>query len=291
MRTKREAFKTILVALLFVSVLACLLMGGLTAVFIDPALGQGYPWNQMNQDGFGIPNPTNNTLAHDMVVYNDRLYAGTMNDIDGCQVWEYNGGTSWTQVNEDGFGIANPDLNIAVDSFVVHGGNLYAATWSWYEGCQVYRYDGGTAWTQVNANGFDGVVSPHPNNGGAHDMVVYEGSIYAGTRGWDIGCQVWRYDGGATWTKVNQDGFGISTPTENMQIWAMAGCAGKLYAGTGNEVSGCQVNWPGRSVAGSGRMRSCAAPAASGSAASAPRRRRRSSTAGLALRPAARSWS
>ncbi|RJP34055.1 MAG: hypothetical protein C4536_03275 [Actinobacteria bacterium] len=237
---RRTAFRSILATILLVSVMACLSAIGLTAVSATSTLAHVYSWKQVNQDGFGIPVPASNKLAHDMVVYNDRLYLGTWNEINGCQVWEYNGDTSWTKVSEDGFGIGTPAHNQAVDSFAILDGVLYASTWNNFEGCQVYRYDGGTDWNQVNVNGFDGVSFP-PINSGAHDMVVHEGRIYAGARSGSVGCQVWRYDGGTTWTQVNQNGFGIAVPGDNRQIWSMASCAGDIYAGTWNQVSGCQV--------------------------------------------------
>ena len=39
-----------------------------------------------------------------MTVFEGSLYVGTINQTDGAQVWRYDDGTTWTQVNEDGFG-------------------------------------------------------------------------------------------------------------------------------------------------------------------------------------------
>ena len=55
--------------------------------------------------------------ARGMAVYNGKLYVGTENKISSCEVWEYDGISSWKQVNMDGFG--EPDneesISMAVD--------------------------------------------------------------------------------------------------------------------------------------------------------------------------------
>lgn len=208
----------------------------LTLVIAIPGLAraQELPWQQLNESGFG----GSNTRASGMAVFDDSLYAGTINQVQKCQVWRYDGDTNWTQVNENGFG----GNNSAVQGIGVFDGELYVGTTNFSTGCEVLRYDSGTTWTQVNESGFeDGKEA-----GVARVLVVFNGQLYAGARndtdvGGILGAQVWRYDGGVTWTQVNEDGFGIAPSGNNRSVESMAVLDGTLYAGTWNDIDGCQV--------------------------------------------------
>ena len=65
-------------------------------------------------------------------MYNENLYAGTVNNTTGAEVWEYDG-TIWTQVNTDGFG----DVKSHSVCMAVYKGSLFVGT------------DHGTAGTEV----------------------------------------------------------------------------------------------------------------------------------------------
>jgi hypothetical protein len=216
--------------------LGILLVAAMVMLVAAPAAAQGvYPWRQVNEDGFGIGTPANNPDALDMVIHNGKLYAGTGNTTDGGAVWRYDSGTTWTKVSEDGFGIAVPANNQAAHALADFNGDMYCATWNDVDGIQVYVYDTGTTWNQVNANGFGTV-----NNKRCDDMMVFDGNLYAATANGVDGCQVWRYDGGVAWTQVNANRFGMLAP-ENPDVWSLAVHNSKLYAGTRNAAAGCQV--------------------------------------------------
>jgi len=186
-------------------------------------------------------------VARVFAVFDGELYVGVRNDtggandndtenMTGAQVWRYDGGTTWTQVNEDGFGNAPSGYNRSVESMAIFDGNLYAGTWNDDDGAQVWRYDGGTTWTQVNDDGFGNMPS-----GGfsvALSMTIFDDELYVGTRNDNTGTEVWRYDGGTTWTQVNENGFGN---TSNQAIWSLVEYDGSLYAGTMNMPQGGQV--------------------------------------------------
>ena len=57
-------------------------------------------------------------------------------------------------------------------------------------------------WEQINENGFGA------SNARASGMVVFDGSLYAGTLNQTDKAQVWRYDGDATWTRSIKMGSG-----------------------------------------------------------------------------------
>lgn len=195
--------------------------------------------------GFGS---ANNNNVSSMAVYSSRLFVGTRNPAQGCQVWSYDG-ISWTQeVGQGAAGTpAGPGFgdsgNTDVSSMAVMDGRLYAGTYN-SAGCQVWSYDGNT-WKRVADKGFGDA-----DNYGAASMAVYFNSLYVGTFNDDYtsGCQVWSYDG-ETWSQeVGQGaagtpagpGFGDSN---NRRAASMAVYNSGLYVGTYDSSggSGCQV--------------------------------------------------
>ena len=69
-------------------------------------------------------------------------------------------------------------------------------------------------------------------------MAVFEGWLYAATRNFTSGVQVYRSDGGTTWTKVNTNGFGDAN---NEGAYAMAVFGGRLHAAALNGTDGVEV--------------------------------------------------
>ncbi|MBU1167269.1 chitobiase/beta-hexosaminidase C-terminal domain-containing protein [Patescibacteria group bacterium] len=135
---------------------------------------------------------------------------------------------SWTQINTDGFGDSSNAESKAVAQY---DGNLYIGTKNTNTGGEVWVYDGST-WTQSGTDGFGDA-----GNTGIYSLVSDDTYLYAGTwRFSDENGEVWRFDG-STWTQINVDGFGGT----NSSINALAVYDSKLYAGTGNWATGCEV--------------------------------------------------
>ena len=78
-------------------VLAVLCLAPIIAI-TGPAVAQELSWEQLGENGLG----GEGTRAFSMVVFEGNMYVGT---LGGGLVWRYDGGTSWTQVNADGFGV------------------------------------------------------------------------------------------------------------------------------------------------------------------------------------------
>jgi len=144
----------------------------------------GTTWTQVNTGGFaGDPN---NQAVSSLAVFGNYLYAGTFNGhiTAAAQLWRTPDGTTWTQVNADGFG----DLdNVAVDSIAVFGDYLYAGTFNYSTGGEVWRSSDGTTWTQVNTDGFG-----EPNNSAVYSLAVFGNYLYAGTYNDSTGGEIWR---------------------------------------------------------------------------------------------------
>jgi len=87
-------------------------------------------------------------------------------------------------------------------------------------------------WTQLNQDGFG-----NPDNTDFRGLCTFNDSIYAATRNFTTGTQVWNYDG-SDWTQVNEDGFGNPC---NIATWSMRPCQHGLCLGTVNNATGCEL--------------------------------------------------
>ncbi|MFQ6088736.1 MAG: hypothetical protein ACE5K0_07535, partial [Candidatus Methanofastidiosia archaeon] len=191
-------------------------------------------------------------VVHSFVVYHGDLYAGTYygvyrhdggtkwTDVGGCRGDEvslvvyagnlYCGSYSWVyrydEERKKWIHVGNLEDVEKVTSFAVYDGKLYAGTryfhreegYLGYRG-HVFRYDGGTTWTEVGQLGglgyFNYVLS----------LAVFDGKLYAATyESQSGGGHVYRYDGGATWTDLGQLGY--------EKVYSLAVYEGNLYAGT-----------------------------------------------------------
>jgi len=150
----------------------------------------GTSWSRVNQLGFG---DGGNSGALCMQVFGTKLYVGTQNVITGAEVWAYDGST-WTQVNTDGFGEI-PKID-ECPVLAVYNNELYAIT-----PLQVYKYISGTTWNKVN--------TPWDAYNHGISAISYDGYLWVGTQNTTTGTEIWRYDG-ATWQQMNTDGFGQS---------------------------------------------------------------------------------
>ncbi len=176
----------------------------------------GSTWSQVNENGFG-------TTANEagLAVFDGTLYAWT----DWGDVWRYDN-PGWTQVNENGFG-----KGLRVTCLRVYGGRLYASAWSSSE-VLLWRYDGGTFWTQVSGNFKD------TGNSFISSMEVFDGRLFLGTHNTKNGCELWSYDG-IGWTRENRDGF--AEGGANYHVSSMAAAGNTLYCGVQNPDYGSEI--------------------------------------------------
>jgi hypothetical protein len=191
----------------------------------------GLTWEQANTDGFG---DVNNMNVFALVPFGDHLYAATDNSTmgggTGGEVWRTADGTTWDQVNTDGFGDAN---NIVAWTMAVFTDTLYVGTLNLANGAEIWRSTDGTTWEQANTDGFGDA-----NNERAASMTVFDGYLYVGTKNSATGSEIWRTADGTSWTQANSDGFGSAA---NDRTYALAPFGGYLYAGTRNRSTGGQL--------------------------------------------------
>jgi PKD repeat protein len=205
----------------------------------------GLNWQQVAAGGFGDPY---NTDVLSLAEYNGHLYAGTrhgdwQNDSHpngplGGEVWRYDG-TTWTQVNNSGFGDVEAHR---VEKLIVFNNALYAyvsRVGGTSKGAEIWRCtaticNGQSDWTKVVDNGFG-----NPQNQYIYGGAVAGGQLYAAVLNWN-GVQIYRTSDGTNWSPVSLDGLGDSN---NSYIWfgGMLEHNNRLYIGTTNWASGGRV--------------------------------------------------
>lgn len=151
----------------------------------------GNNWSAVTNDGFGN---TDTYAISALAVFNDYLYAGTGRyDPSGGQIWRCSKASGcdessdWEVVIEDGFG--NPD-NIRINALLTWDAYLYATTFNFNTGMEVWRTVDGTHWEQV---GFAGLGDS--NNRGSYwdnGMTVFNDNLYLGTFNVANGGEVWQ---------------------------------------------------------------------------------------------------
>ena len=186
------------------------------------SVGNTAGWVQANSSGFGT---AHNEAIHRLSVFNDYLYAGTGNDVNGGQVWRTSSGATWTQVNVSGFGnVANEVARVGV----AFNGRLYVGTENPGSGAEIWRCAlcDGSDWTRVVSAGL-GLV----DNYAVGHIEAFSGTLYATVNNTASGARVWKSASGDSgdWSQTNTAGFGDGRNTE---LWGIGVLNGYLYVST-----------------------------------------------------------
>jgi hypothetical protein len=191
-------------------------------------------WTQCNADGFG---DVKNSHLFALAAFDGYLYAVTAqwaawhtDTHTGVEVWRTSDGTTWNQVNTDGFGDRDNFGWLAKAS----RGYLYVSCSNPNTGAQIWRCAtcDGTDWTRVVGDGFG------DSNNRAASMHGFHGRLYAFTWNNSTGAEVWQTANGTDWGQVNVDGFGDSN---NGLVYGAAVFHDHLYVGTSNGADGGAV--------------------------------------------------
>ncbi len=221
--------------------------GGVTWIQV---VGQGLPGTSTGP-GFG---DTNNTQVLSMAILNGQLYLGVSNFTTGCTVWRFNGLT-WAQMVGDLPGTSTPSgfgtpFNLEALSMAIYNGRLFVGTNDNALGCQVWSTPDGQNWTvEIGQSGPSSPVSPgfgDPANFLAYSMLTYDSRLFVGTFN-NSGCQMWSYDG-STWQEAAGPGLSGSDAagfgdTNNIEVACLGTLNSRIYAGTLNPATGCEVRF------------------------------------------------
>ncbi|GMV92400.1 MAG: hypothetical protein AMXMBFR82_21780 [Candidatus Hydrogenedentota bacterium] len=207
----------------------------------DPSPGElwvsddGLNFVPVMQDGFGNPN---NRGVEFVVSYNDWLYAGTKNDVEGFEIWKLDGPDKGViapiKIVDQG---ATDPLNEIAGTPIVFNGKLYVGSIIFFgfnpqqlqgfKGCDIIRIDENDDWETV--------VGPHSTSG--YDsgfnfftnsycwwMEEHDGWLYAGT--WDQGTVLsWLLDNIPALVEFIQTGSADVSLEDSLQLQL-------LYRGT-----------------------------------------------------------
>jgi hypothetical protein len=163
------------------------------------------------------------------------LYAGLGNSAGDAEVWTCNLATScatWSKIGGDGVGgITNVYQNIT--TLTTFGGSLYAGTGTGTAGYgDVFKYNGGTSWTQVGGDGLNNgwAASTYETVASLHSDGT---NLYAGLGTTRLDAEVWSYNG-TTWAKIGGDSINGGWSSNFETVRSMTSVGGSLYAGLGD---------------------------------------------------------
>ncbi|MAT98801.1 MAG: hypothetical protein CL608_16785 [Anaerolineaceae bacterium] len=190
-------------------------------------------WIQVNNNGFGNQQ-TEEVSA--LEAFNNHLYAGTSNLIDGAQIFRSTDGVTWTAVTDPGFGSAHDTAPPAILDMMVFDGYLYATTGRG-NAAQIWRTVDGVNWARVVNAGFG-----DPDVVNMTVLAVYGSQLYVGAAKQDTGVQVWRtYTGDGNLSNWNQVATG--TDPAIMTGLSVFNVDGGLYAAVQSETGAAAQIW------------------------------------------------
>ncbi len=143
--------------------------------------------------------------VYSLYPYRDELYLGTASAYEGFALLRYNPWNGWRRVDGNGLGDRS---NAIASSMTEYCGRLFLGTFNtglWEadtlalppldQGGQLWKSDNGTAWDQVEANGFGDSL-----NTGMESMTVANQRLYVGTASnlfLGPGTEIWASEEGA----------------------------------------------------------------------------------------------
>ncbi|MDY6795206.1 MAG: DUF5719 family protein [Actinomycetota bacterium] len=193
----------------------------------------GEAFSMVGSLGFG--NANNQSLQATMV-YDDELYIGTGNGVEGCELYTWDGSGDPTKIMDNGFGEgADNDTCIPL---AVYKGELYVSLSNRQTdgtgGLRLYKYDG-TTWTEVMGPGSP-VTGGFGNqyNEACAFAVIYDGKLVMPTLNDTQGFEVWTFDG-TNFACIGQPGDpGLWSTNQISGIVALSSSENLVYMGTGD---------------------------------------------------------
>jgi len=187
---------------------------------------------QSNVNGFG--NVDNQGIGA-FTVFNEELYAATLNHLGGAEIWRTDGIT-WTAVITGGFGITG---NLRITSLTVFNDQIYALTRNLVSGSELWRSNDGIEWENVFTGGLG-----NPQNCRGYGLITFNQQLYYFTGNWDTGGEVWRSTDGSSWEQIGFGGWGnpdnvgplFDNSIEIFNERLFAGTAKVVTPSTGGEI-------------------------------------------------------
>lgn len=201
--------------------------------------GRAGTWRHDVNDGFaseGAAAGANQNIGM-LEAFDGHLYAGTMNAIDGFQLWRWDGveAHAWEPISVTGLGLIDSQfaqgpglVSGGLTASEVAGGALFVGTAT---SATIWRSTDGTAWAPVSAINFDRAAESS-----VHDLLQAGGFLYAAVSADAVGtADVWRCaiatdcDAAGEWSRVfdaSTVGVTIDTTIDTLHVFD-----GFVYAG------------------------------------------------------------
>jgi uncharacterized repeat protein (TIGR01451 family) len=196
-------------------------------LYWEQVVGRANPYG--NPPGFG---DAYNANVMSVAIFDGALYVGTLNFIDGAEIWRTRNGTTWECVAPYGFA----HLNLYMWRLIAYQNKIIAGTMNPLFGCELWASDTGNlgTWKQINLNGMDltytiplnvgrlfnntNFIVPIADQYGVRTVGIYDDYLIVGTASWgdwvdmalddmfgdphgthnyseNVGCEVWRSNG------------------------------------------------------------------------------------------------
>lgn len=180
-------------------------------------------------------------------VFNNVLYAAVANDVEGAEIWSFDG-ILWRTVVSGGFG----DVKIQdMGGMAVFNNELYVGARhgslmepvSTSTGGRLFKTANGANWTPVITNGFG-----NANNIKIEGVFPFAGRLFATTTNPTTGMEVWTSWDGASWSQAATNGFGNAFNLNTLWNNSIFTIGTQIYIGTfnmnpqsGQSVTGGQI--------------------------------------------------
>ena len=194
------------------------------------ASGNTNDWSKVVSNGF---EDAANAVVASFAVLTNYLYAGTLNDATGGEIWRTNNGETWQQVNLDGFG--DPGAWV-ISSLAAFDEYLYASVRG--DTLQVWRCRrcNGTDWQQVISDGFG-----NPATNKASALEALGNALYLVVGNYSTGMEVWRTENGFEWSQIGSAGFGDSNNRAPYWDNSVLAFDDRLWIGAWNNANGGEI--------------------------------------------------
>lgn len=163
-------------------------------------------WEKVVEGGFG---DKYNICVWSMKKFKNYLYAGTMNFVNGCQLYRSKSGNrnTWEQVSKAGFGDGN---STGIRNMIVYKNLLWIVTFSPEKGTQIWVTNGKETdsnslliWKKANIDGFGEGKKIHS----IRSIAIYKNKLYVGTQVRRGVPRIYRYDGPTDFDKIKPDSW------------------------------------------------------------------------------------
>ncbi len=144
----------------------------------------GTDWEATISTGMGN---SNNSMISAMAVYQNLLYIGVRNSVEGGQVWRSSNGISWEWVLLNGAGTLG---NSRPYGLIADDHTLYLVFSNQSTGAEVWSALDGIHWSQISTHGWGDANSAYADyldNGAA----IFQDHLYLGAQNAIVGAEIW----------------------------------------------------------------------------------------------------